>query len=305
MADDKSVLIVNSQDNVLLKSLPFSGRTLPVVPEIIDSTAGNVDLQGSPITRLMEPPDIDHPTEENSNMKHDTDDQIDNQNQNHNNGHQNDGTVGTRDLPDPTVRPEDRKRHKVGVTELTPDQQLRIAELVQVEELNRLSQQISSLYKQVEEEIAESREHAAQAFTWLNDARRILIGSPGLYTLAELQIHQTRLLLKQVKASDDGAKQYQRRLIGWNLFWLVVFVLLFAFDGGITKWLLSMGIVEPPPQLVNTDLSPTLVWYFQPWLCVLVGGIGGALAAITVLGRSISRREYDPSLNLASIPDSV
>lgn len=300
MADDRSALILDSQENKLLKPLPFGGATSPVVSDSMNDTSGHVALQGSPVTRLMGPPEIDGSAEEKSNMKHDTDDPIDDPiNQN---GDQDDRIVNTRDLPDPTVSPDQNKKNNVTVTELTAEERLRISNLVQAKELAEIGQQISGLYKQVEDEMAQSREHAAQAFSWLNDARRIIIGSPGLYTLAELQIHQTRLLLKQVQASDAAAKTYQTRLMSWNLFWLVLFILLFAFDGAITNWLLSMKIVNMPVEFTNPELSfvpsPTLVWYFQPWLCVLVGGIGGALAAVTVLGRSISRREYDPALNL-------
>ncbi len=305
MADDRSVLIQDSQNGELLKPLPFGGTTSPVVRNTGASRTKDVALQGSPVTRLMGPPTIDGPSEEKSNMKYDTDDRIDDQmNQNDD---QDDGIVNTRDLPDPTISPEDRKKPRVDTAKLTIAEQGRIEQVVQAKELSRLNEQVSELYTQVADDMSQSPEHAAQAFTWLNDARRILFGNPGQYTLAELQIHQTKLLLKQVNTSDADAKIYQTRLISWNLFWLALFIVLFAFDGAITNWLLDMGVVNLPAEFVNTDtpFTATLMWYFQPWLCVLVGGIGGALAAITVLGRSISRREYDPALNIDYYLNSI
>lgn len=299
MPNDNSTLILDSPDNKLLNPLPFGGVTSPVVPDITASGTGDVALQGSPVTRLMGPPDIDGPAEEKSNMKNDTDGPMDYQKDE--NGDPLDDTLGPRNI-DPTVSRDQSPKYKVGVTDITAVEQQRISALVPAEELAKLSTQISELYKLVAKDMARSREHAAQAFTWLNDARRILIGSPGLYTLAELQINQTRLLLKQVQTSEADAKIYQTRLISWNLFWLALFIGLFAFDGAITNWLQSMDLVNTPAEFTNPELpftpTPSLVWYFQPWLCALVGGIGGALAAITVLGRSISRREYDSALNL-------
>lgn len=288
-----------NDNEALLKPLPFGGRTVSIPKEPIGGLEEST-LQGSPASRIMGPSNMESPSEEKSNMRHDADDQKPDgksrQGTQDNSDLPDDPIFQKRDIPDPTEIKS--KTPTVEVAELTHEEQQRISELVSAEELTNLGKQITQLYQEVENNIANSREQSAQAFSWLNDARRIIMGSPGLYTLAELRIHQVRLLLRQVISSNEAAQKYQTKLVSWNLFWLILFMGLFAFDGAITNSFLNQGLVERPAEFTDLTIAPSLVWYFQPWLCILMGGIGGALAAITVLGRTISRREYDPALNL-------
>ncbi|MGB0384456.1 MAG: hypothetical protein ACPGWR_06485 [Ardenticatenaceae bacterium] len=242
-------------------------------------------LQGSPSYRVMAP-SVHEQSEENIHMIHDVDNKIN-----------NDPEVRTQDLPDPLV--PTKPAPPVVYVPPSIEQQQRIREVVTKEDLARLSKEVTTLYQQVEKEVTKSRTHATQALTWLNEARGIIMASPELFTLAELRVNQTRILLQQVKSSKNDAERYQTRLVSWNMFWLILFMALFALDSLISNILQTQGWVVPPAALTNPEtLTPSLVWYFQPWLCVLVGGIGGALAALTTLGRAISRREYDSALNL-------
>jgi hypothetical protein len=205
-----------------------------------------------------------------------------------------DGRVSTRDLTGPTMTQE--LAQEVTVTRPTQEEGERIGKIVTKEDITRLSQKVNQLYGEVKGQLVATRQHSTQAFSWLNEAHTIIVARPEQFLLAELRVHQTELLLKQVDFSQDAAKQYAMRLNLWNLTGLAILGTFFVLDGPITSRLLALRWILPPEGFSAPEIN-SLSWYFQPWLCALAGGIGGSLTALIILGREVKAREYDPASN--------
>ncbi|MGB0384455.1 MAG: hypothetical protein ACPGWR_06480 [Ardenticatenaceae bacterium] len=209
---------------------------------------------------------------------------------------QNDAKGPKRDLPDPTA--QQRRPAEAVYNELSPQDAQRVGQAVTKKDLKALTDEVNGLYKQVTDEFSGSPEQAAQALTWLNEAHMVAIARPDQFMLGKFRVLQTRLLLRQVNYSQQSAKKYQWRLTLWNLLWLIGLGALFGLDGLLT----SVATTYFRPTGVEAELArstvDSLVWFFQPWYCVLAGGIGGALTALMILGRQVSRRQFDPASNL-------
>lgn len=204
-----------------------------------------------------------------------------------------DPEVGNRVLPDAWEPPP---APTVVYVTPTKEEEQTIRESVTKDDLERLRKAITDLYAEVEKQLAGSRDRAAEALGWLNEARTITMARPQHFPLAELRVAQTRVLLQQVAYSEAGAAQHQSRLVVWSLLWLLLLGGLYVLDGAVASTLVNSRLLAAPPGVPDTAL-PTLVWGFPPILCLLVGGIGGVMAALITLGREVSRREYDPASN--------
>lgn len=255
----------------LLESLPYAGPGTPPpatpLAEVPPESGADPTLVGSPATRMMPPAAPPEPELE---------------------------LPGSRNLPDATdLRPSTPPAAPpVTVVMPRPEDEERIRERVSREDLDRLMAEVGQLYTRVESELASSPYQSAEVLGWLHEARTILMARPQNYPLAELRLNQTRLRLRQVAESQQAAGRVRGRLIGWNLFFMLFFGTLLAIDWTLTRTLVARGLLLPP-RLPNMG-EPTLSWFFPPWLCLLMGGIGGALSALYVLQYVIRRREYDP-----------
>jgi hypothetical protein len=192
--------------------------------------------------------------------------------------------AGTRDIPDvllPPVAPPDPR-----VVPIDAATGQKISEVVTKKDLATLKKAISDLYERTTTELAPNSAKAALALGWLSEARAIGLGRPEQYPMAELRVAQTRTLLEQFKQSHEAVAQHARGLVVANIGWLILFGALFFWD----QWVQAGGF----PALNLKAVSDI----FPPWLCVLAGGLGGALAALVALGRVISRREFNADDNL-------
>lgn len=188
----------------------------------------------------------------------------------------------TKDIPDIlVVQPATPPEPKVVAIDAATAQ--KISEVVTKQELTALKKSVTGLYERVATELAPNSAKAALALGWLSEARTIGLGRPEQYPIAELRVAQTRTLLEQFKQSREAVAQNARGLVIANLIWLILFGGLFFYD----QWLQTGALKLNPISAV-----------FPPWLCVLAGGLGGALAALVALGRVMSRREYNPDDNL-------
>ncbi|MBA3534537.1 MAG: tripartite tricarboxylate transporter TctB family protein [Ardenticatenales bacterium] len=210
--------------------------------------------------------------------------------------------TGSRNLPDLTeiVDPANTSHQPpqappVAITTPSDEEAKRIEEQVTKADLERLMGEVTLLYKRVEEELASSRYQSAEALGWLNEARTILMARPYHYPLAELRVQQTRVLLRQVAESQTASGKAKSGLVAWSLFWLLLLGGLFATDWILSQSLVSRGLLTPPALSADVLGEPSLAWFFPPWLCMLMGGLGGVIAALYILQHAISRREYDPT----------
>jgi hypothetical protein len=192
---------------------------------------------------------------------------------------------GTKDIPDVLViQPVAPVEPKTTPIDAATGQ--KISEVVTKKELATLKQAVTDLYQRVSTELAPNSAKAALALGWLSEARTIGLGRPEQYPIAELRVAQTRTLLEQFRQSRDAVAHHARGLVIANIVWLVLFGALFFVD----QWLRAGGIAGLNLKAISL--------VFPPWLCVLAGGLGGALAALVALGRVISRREFNPDDNL-------
>lgn len=193
--------------------------------------------------------------------------------------------TGTKDVPDVLViQPTLPTEPKAAPIDATTAQ--KISEVVTKKELATLKQSVTDLYQRVSSELAPNSAKAALALGWLSEARTIGLGRPEQYPIAELRVAQTRTLLEQFRQSREAVAQHARGLVVANVIWLLLFGGLFFFD----QWVAAGGFGALNLKAVSV--------IFPPWLCVLAGGLGGALAALVALGRVVSRREYNPDDNL-------
>lgn len=195
----------------------------------------------------------------------------------------------TRQLPDLFERePTDPA---VPGTTIGAEEGAKVLAAVTARDVARLMGEVTALYRRVEGELASSPHRAAEALGWLNEARTILLARPEHFPLAELRVQQARVLLRRVANSERDLRADLAGLVQWNLAWLILLALLFGLDGAL------VGRFPGPPWR-PADAPASLTWFFPPWPAVLAGGIGGALAALILLGTQQSRRSYDAGSQL-------
>lgn len=182
------------------------------------------------------------------------------------------------------------------------EMRIRIAQQITAEDLSYLDEQISRLYRKVEERLSRIPELSNRALQRLNEARTILLGDPGRFPEAELRVEEVRVLLRRVEASEQDAAIYARRFFVYNVIMLAFFLSLAIFDRAIAAWLVNRGITPPFPLPLKTaageEIPLSMVMYFAPWYCMIWGGIGGAIGSLYVLRTYVSRREFDREYNV-------
>ncbi|MDQ7030875.1 MAG: hypothetical protein Q9O62_14425 [Ardenticatenia bacterium] len=178
----------------------------------------------------------------------------------------------------------------------------RIAQQITAEDLAFLDEEISRLYREVEERLSRIPELSARALQKLNEARIILMGDPSRFPIAELRVEEVRVLLKQVEQSEADAGKYAGRFFLYNILMLAIFLGLAILDRMIAMWLVSRGITPPFELPLQTDtgrLIPlTMAMYFAPWYCMIWGGIGGTIGSMYVLRKYVSNRQFDRGYNV-------
>ncbi|GEM_PF-3088860 len=178
----------------------------------------------------------------------------------------------------------------------------RIAQQITVEDLTYLDEEITRLYREVEERLSPIPELASRALQKLNEARILLMGDPGQFPVAELRVEEVRVLLRQVEKSESDAATYAGRFFLYNILMLTIFLGLAIFDRVIAIWLVARGITPPFELPLTTDagriIPLTMAMYFAPWYCMIWGGIGGTIGSMYVLRKYVSNREFDRGYNV-------
>lgn len=240
------------------------------------------------------------------------------------------GPVRARSLPSAFVIVGDRDNNDPDVPPRANDGAILSDEAVSDGEIQALGERIKDLYEQVTAELADSPHNEVQAIAWLRDARTDLLSTPRDYPSAEMRVARTETLLARVKFSRAEVTKHLGGLAGLNVIILVILGLLFVLDGAAGALLAGVSFLQPipeslqtaqiaevtdpnatvttpPPDASETNISqpeqgdvffPSVTLFFPPWLCVLAGGIGGALNALIALGNATKRHRYNPADNL-------
>ena len=150
--------------------------------------------------------------------------------------------------------------------------------------IRELSTDIDATYEEVRRKVGENESIATDAFNQLLKARDILIRRDAeRIAQAEYYIEQVRVRLKRASESESAAKKVQWPLLGWGLFWGVIFLALLIMAG--MDWF--QGLFQPASQaqsLVELDVFlSAMLW----------GGIGGAVAVLYSLFKHIGMRDFD------------
>ena len=139
--------------------------------------------------------------------------------------------------------------------------------------IRELSTDIDATYEEVRRKVGENESIATDAFNQLLKARDILIRRDAeRIAQAEYYIEQVRVRLKRASESESAAKKVQWPLLGWGLFWGVIFLALLIMAG--MDWF--QGLFQPASQaqsLVELDVFlSAMLW----------GGLGGAVAVLSL-----------------------
>lgn len=150
--------------------------------------------------------------------------------------------------------------------------------------IRELSTDIDATYEEVRRKVGENESIATDAFNQLLKARDILIRRDAeRIAQAEYYIEQVRVRLKRASESEAAAKKVQWPLLGWGLFWGVIFLALLIMAG--MDWF--QGLFQPASQaqaLVELDVFlSAMLW----------GGIGGAVAVLYSLFKHVGMRDFD------------
>lgn len=150
--------------------------------------------------------------------------------------------------------------------------------------IRELSTDIDATYEEVRRKVGENESIATDAFNQLLKARDILIRRDAeRIAQAEFYIEQVRVRLKRASESEAAAKKVQWPLLGWGLFWGVIFLALLIMAG--MDWF--QGLFQPASQ------AQTLVELDVFLSAMLWGGIGGAVAVLYSLFKHVGMRDFD------------
>ena len=174
------------------------------------------------------------------------------------------------------------------LVERTDDQKAiiinRLSETLGTEWQRTLHEQIDGLYKQVATEFSSPPEKAERALSMLREARQTLLETPEEYVTAEYRTLQVRAMLDRTRESRKQSQIYGPRILGYQLSWIVLFLLGLVFGTPLAGWVSFLGNM---PQASLNEIFP--VWNSMMW-----GGIGGVIGALYHLWWHISdRQDFD------------
>lgn len=147
-----------------------------------------------------------------------------------------------------------------------------------------IHKQIDDLYKQVAAEFSSPPANTERMLTMLQEARQILIETPENYVAAEARLAQVRVMMTRMKESRVQASHYGPRILGYELGWLILFLLGLIFAAP-----LSWAFTGP-----GNILGATIKDVFPFWNTLMWGGIGGIIGALYALWWHVSdQQDFD------------
>ncbi|MCX7670280.1 MAG: hypothetical protein N2439_09435 [Anaerolineae bacterium] len=147
-----------------------------------------------------------------------------------------------------------------------------------------IHRQIDDLYKQVAAEFSSPPANTERMLTMLQEARQILIETPENFVAAEARLAQVRVMMTRMKESRKQAGYYGPRILGYEMAWVLLFLLGIIFAAP-----LSWAFTGP-----GNILGATIKDVFPFWNTLMWGGVGGVIGALYALWWHISdRQDFD------------
>ncbi|MEJ5198628.1 MAG: hypothetical protein WHX53_06870, partial [Anaerolineae bacterium] len=147
-----------------------------------------------------------------------------------------------------------------------------------------IHRQIDDLYKQVAAEFSSPPANTERMLTMLQEARQILIETPENFVAAEARLAQVRVMMTRMKESRAQASYYGPRILGYEMGWLVLFMLGLIFAAPLCWAFAGPGNI----------LGATIKDIFPFWNTLMWGGIGGIVGALYALWWHISdQQDFD------------
>jgi hypothetical protein len=112
----------------------------------------------------------------------------------------------------------------------------RLTESLGVDWQRALHEQIDELYKQVATEFSSPPEKTERALSMLREARQTLLETPEEYVLAEYRTLQVRAMLDRTIESRAQSRVLGPRILGYQMGWLVLFLLGLIFATPLAGW---------------------------------------------------------------------
>ena len=157
------------------------------------------------------------------------------------------------------------------------------------ERFDQLEQEIDELYNTVPSVLVGSKSNVDEALTALRDARELLWTSPERLVDAEYKVKYVRVLLERSKLSESWGRTYGRRILVYQLAWLILFMGGFLYielaQGNIAAWVAA--VIGPAGATYASLLTPFLT-------SLMWGGIGGVVGALYSLWWHVSEvQDFD------------
>lgn len=157
------------------------------------------------------------------------------------------------------------------------------------ERFDKLEKEIDELYNAVPSTLVGSKSNVDEALMALRDARELLWTSPERLVDAEYKVKYVRVLLERSRLSETWGRVYGRRILLYELAWLIVFL------GGFLYVELAQANIAAWITAVLGEVGSTFAALFTPFVTSLMwGGIGGVVGALYSLWWHVSEvQDFD------------
>ncbi len=161
-----------------------------------------------------------------------------------------------------------------------------ILERISRERFEQLEREIAELYNMVSQVLVGGKGYDKEALVILHDARQLLWMAPERLVDAEYKVKYVRALIERHRQSDTWGRVHGRRILVYELAWLVLFLGAFILvqlgQGYINAWIAAL--VGPSQVNYGAILVPfgvSLMW----------GGIGGVVGALYSLWWHVAQKQ--------------
>lgn len=163
------------------------------------------------------------------------------------------------------------------------------------EHFDRLEEEINLLYNEVPRVLGSNKKLTDQALTALRSARELLWTAPERLVDAEYQVNQVKAILERHRLSGEWGRVYGRRLLIYEVTWLVLFL-----GGFLAVQLGQDSIMRWLRGITGAEADATYIGVIIPFVTSLMwGGIGGVVGALYSLWWHVSEvQDFDKRYNM-------
>ncbi len=161
-----------------------------------------------------------------------------------------------------------------------------ILQRISRERFAQLEKEIDELYELVPKVLAGNKGYDREALVILHDARQLLWMAPERLVDAEYKVKFVRAHIERHRLSEEWGRVYGRRLLLYELAWLVLFLGAFIFvqlgQNYINAWI--SALIGPSSVNYAAILIPFLI-------SLMWGGIGGVVGALYSLWWHVAQKQ--------------